>query len=130
MEVNFFFETSNGRLPLEHSSDSRQTLAKRDSDDLQTFIFRRRKIFLEFFFQKIISFFKKVTFWRSYEFLIRVGRCVVKRDCPIFPYFWGDFLGEGVNNSICVLDLDLTPKMTSTFWTKNDFDHLDHLEPK
>ena len=40
-----FFETSNGRLPLEqrveHSSDSRQTLAKHVSDDLQIVIFRR-----------------------------------------------------------------------------------------
>ena len=40
---DFFFETSNGRLPLEQSSDRRETLAKRVSDDLQLFIFRRRK---------------------------------------------------------------------------------------
>ena len=36
----FFFESSNGRLPPEHGSDRRETLAKRVSDDLQLFIFR------------------------------------------------------------------------------------------
>ena len=62
---------------------------------------------------------KKMRFWRSYEFVIRVGRCVVKSYCPKCPYFWGDFLGEGdqgVNDSICVENLDLEPKMTSTIW--------------
>ena len=34
-------ETLNGRLPLEHGSDRRETLAKRVSGDLQCFIFRR-----------------------------------------------------------------------------------------
>ena len=42
---DFFFETSNGRLPPEHGSDRCETLAKRVSDDLQFFIFRRRKLF-------------------------------------------------------------------------------------
>ena len=60
----------------------------------------------------INDFFKKVRFWRSYEFLIRVGRCVVKSYCPDCPYFGGDFLGEGVNDSICVEILDLAAKMT------------------
>ena len=42
------FETSIGRLPLEHGSDRRETLGKRVSDDLEHFIFRpRRKIFGE-----------------------------------------------------------------------------------
>ena len=40
----------------------------------------------------------------------------MKSHCPNSPYFWGDFLGEGVNKSICVSDLDLAPKMTSTMW--------------
>ena len=63
------------------------------------------------------SFFsKKMRFWRSYDFLIRVGRCVVKSYYPNCPYFWGDFLGEGIKDSICVFDLDLGPKMTSTIW--------------
>ena len=65
---------------------------------------------------RINYFFKKIAFWRSYEFLIRVGRCVVKSYCPKCPYFWGDFLVEGVKDSICVFDLDLAPKMTSTIW--------------
>ena len=64
----------------------------------------------------INDFFKKVAFWRSYEFLIRVGRCVVKSYYPNYPYFRGDFLGEGVNDSICVENLDLAPKMASTIW--------------
>ena len=38
---DFFFETSNGRLPPEHGSDWRETLGKRVSGDLQVFIFRR-----------------------------------------------------------------------------------------
>ena len=70
------------------------------------------------FLQKFLGsiFFKKLRLWRSYDFLIRVGRCVVKSYCPNCPYFWGDFLGEGVKDSICVFDLDLGPKMTSTIW--------------
>ena len=48
--------------------------------------------------------------------MIRVGRCVVKSYCPKCPSFWGDFLVEGVKDSICVLDLDLAPKMTLTLW--------------
>ena len=59
-------------------------------------------------------FFKKLEFWRSYDFLIRVGRCVVPSHCPKCPYFWGDFLGGGVNDSICVENVDLAPKVTST----------------
>ena len=55
-------------------------------------------------------------FWRSYDGLIVTGRCVVKSYCPKCPYFWGDFLVEGVKGSICVFDLDLGPKMTSTIW--------------
>ena len=78
---------------------------------------------LKIFFGKICEkkigvrfFFKKVRFWRSYDFLIRVGRCVVKSYCPNCPYFWGDFLGEGVNDSIYVEYLDLALKLTSTIW--------------
>ena len=36
-------QTLNDRLPLEHSSDRPQTLAKRVSDDSQHFICRRPK---------------------------------------------------------------------------------------
>ena len=58
--------------------------------------------------------FKKVRFWRSCEFPSVIGTSVVKSYCPNCLYFWGDFLGEGVNDSICVENLDLAPKMTST----------------
>ena len=45
-EISIFFETSNGRLPLEISSDGPQTWPKRVSDDPRRFIFRRQtKIF-------------------------------------------------------------------------------------
>ena len=40
----FFFETLNGRLPLEQSSDRCETLAKGVSDGLQLFIVRRQTI--------------------------------------------------------------------------------------
>ena len=60
--------------------------------------------------------FKKVRFWRSHEFPSVIGTSVVKSYCPNCLYFWGDFLGEGVNDSICVENLDLAPKMTSTIW--------------
>ena len=74
----------------------------------------------KFFWTKILSrgfvFFKKLAFWRSYEFLSVTGRSVVKSYCPNCLYFWGDFLGEGVNDSKCVETLDLAPKMTSTIW--------------
>ena len=40
-EFRFVFETLSGRLPPEQNSDRRETLAKRVSDDLQYFIFRR-----------------------------------------------------------------------------------------
>ena len=57
-------------------------------------------------------FLQKVRFWRSYEFLIRVGRCVVKSYCPNCPYFWGDFLGEGVKVVHLGFCFDFGPKMT------------------
>ena len=74
---------------------------------------------MELFFENFVGgrfFLEKVAFWRSYEFLIRVGRCVVKSYCLNCPYFWGDFLGEGVKDPICVENLDLAPKMTLTIW--------------
>ena len=60
-----------------------------------------------------VDFFsRKMRIWRGYEFLIRVGRCVVTSHCPNCPYFGGDFLGKGVKDSICVEILDLAPKTT------------------
>ena len=90
---------------------------KSSKSELSSRFFGRLKI-SEDLEQKLSGsiFFKKMTFWRSYDFLIRVGRCVVKSYCPKCPYFGGDFLVEGVKDSICVFDLDLAPKMTSTIW--------------
>ena len=53
-----FFENLNGRLALEDGSDWRETLGKRVSDDLEHFIFQRRKLW-ENAFRMIwnISFF-------------------------------------------------------------------------
>ena len=57
LKFRFFFETSNGRLPLEISSDRPQTLPKRVSDDPRRFIFRRQKqIFGEIFGSKFHFF--------------------------------------------------------------------------
>ena len=54
-EFRFFFETSNGRFFPEHGSDRRETLAKRVSDDLQLFIFRRWNLFWTKKVQKILE---------------------------------------------------------------------------
>ena len=83
------------------------------------FLFFDAVFFLDLFFCKIFGarfFFEKVRFWRSYEFQYVIGTFVVKSYCPKWVYFWGDFLGEGVNDSICVENVDLAPKMTSTIW--------------
>ena len=83
-----------------------------------TFHFSTLKLSWKMFSAKILGldfFFKKVRFWRSYEFLIPVGRCVVKSYCRDCPYFWGNFLGERVNDSICVEILDLPPKKLLPF---------------
>ena len=42
-----------------------------------------------------------------------VGR---KKLLPVVHLFWGDFLGEGLNDSICVENLDLAAKMISKIW--------------
>ena len=76
-------------------------------------------MFMDKIFAKISGddfFSEKMRFWRSYEFLSVTGTFLVKSYCPKCPYFWGDFFGEGVNDSICVENLDLEPKMTSTIW--------------
>ena len=72
-----------------------------------------RFVFFRFGHQFFVIF---AGFWRSQDFLIRVGSCVVKSYCLNCPYFWGDFLVEGVKDSICVFYLDLGPKMTLTIW--------------
>ena len=118
-EFRFFVGNFEQPLPLKQNSDRRETLGKRASEDLQLFIFRRRiflgKTFCKPFSESMI-FSKKVAFWRSYEFLIRVGRCALKSYCPNCPYFWGDFLGEGVKVVNRVFWLG--------FWTKHDFNYV------
>ena len=49
--AQFFFETSNGRLPLKDGSDWREAFGKHVSDDLEHVIFRRRK---QFFLQTFL----------------------------------------------------------------------------
>ena len=68
----------------------------------------------EFWYSTFFS--KKLAFRMSQGFLSVIGRSVVKSYFPKWGYFWGDFLGGGVNVSICVENLDLAPKMTSTIW--------------
>ena len=103
---------SNGRLPPEDGSDRPQTLPKRVSDDSPRFIFRHHKFFQNMFFSPKNLDFTNLSFWRSSDFFIRVGRCVVKSYCPNCPYFWGDFLGEGVKVVKRVFWLGFGPKMT------------------
>ena len=55
-------QTLNGRLPLEQSSHSRQTLRKRVSDDSRRFIFRRRKKFFDEIFGLKSRFFAYFSF--------------------------------------------------------------------
>ena len=64
------------------------------------------------FFAKIfgVDFFFLVNFWRINEFLSVIGTFVVKSYC----LFWGDFIREGANDSICVKILDLARKLTLT----------------
>ena len=61
-----FFENLNGRLALEDGSDRRETLGKRVSDDLEHFIFRRRKTFFNNFFSKIFA--GQFSFLRNWRF--------------------------------------------------------------
>ena len=78
------------------------------------FSFFDSEFFLNFFFKGSIFFSKKVAFWRSYEAEHVTGRCALKSYCLKCPYFWGEILGEGVNDSISVFEADLEPKMTVT----------------
>ena len=49
-------QTLNGRLPLKHRPDQRQTLATGVSDDPQQFIFRRKKKKTDFFRRQNFGF--------------------------------------------------------------------------
>ena len=73
-----------------------------------------KKISMIFLPNKNLCKINKLVFWRSYDGLSVSGRSVVKSHYLKYPYFIDTSLGEGVNDSICVLDLDLAPKLTLT----------------
>ena len=73
-----FLQNANGRLPFEDGSDRGKTLGKRVSDDLEHFIFQRRKKKINL---GVGSFFNKLAFWRSYDCLSVTGRLLVKSNC-------------------------------------------------
>ena len=56
----FFFETSNGRLPPEDSSDRPQTLGKHVSGDPQHLIFRCQKMFFDIEKRNVVNRLKRV----------------------------------------------------------------------
>ena len=58
----------------------------------------------------------KYVFSRSYAGLSMIGRSAIRNHSLKCVYFIDTTLGEGVNNSISVLDLDLAPKLTLTIW--------------
>ena len=112
---HLFSQALNGRLPLEHGSDRRETLGKRVSDDSRHFIFRHPPIFFGIFFvQKfgVNFFFKNAAFWRSQEFLSVTGRFLVENHCLQFVYFLSTILDRGVKVVQTVFAADLAPKMT------------------
>ena len=109
--------TSNGRLPLEDGSDWHETLPQSVSDDLQLFVFRRRKP------KKLIknrTKARKCLFWRSYEFLSVTGRSVSKND-PRWKHFWlcTTFGGE-VKRSISIIFLNFGHNRLTVFCSIND----------
>ena len=58
-------------------------------------------------------FLKNHAFRRSQEFLSVIGRFLVENHCLQFVCFISTILGEGVNESKRVFEVDLGPKMTS-----------------
>ena len=87
-------------------------LAKTRFRRFPTFHFSTPQVFSKHVFSPKNLDFTNLSFWRSSDFFIRVGRCVVKSYCPNCPYFWGDFLGEGVKVVKRVFWLCFGPKMT------------------
>ena len=115
--ISIFFRNFERSFTLRTWLRSARNFGKTRLRRFASFHFSTLKfVFGQQFCQGVDFFFKKLAFWRSYEFLSVTGRSVVKRYCPNCFYFWGDFLGEGVNDSKCVETLDLAPKMTSTIW--------------
>ena len=110
---------SNGRLPPEHGSDRRDTLAKRVSDDLQLFIFRRRIFFLDNFFSKIFGvefFFPKNEVLEELPFFFPRWHVRRKKLLPEQPLFLGRLpWRRGKRLNMC-----RQPRLG----TENDFNHL------
>ena len=66
---------------------------------------------VEFYFQKG-EFLEELCISKRYWHV----RCKCKKLSPELLFFCRDFLGDGVNDSTCVENLDLAPKVTSTIW--------------
>ena len=115
----FFFETSKGHLPPEQSSDRRETLAKRVSDDLQFFIFRRWNLFLEKRNYKIFGgqlFFQLSGVLEELWGPKRHGRILRKKLLPVVRLFLGRVpWRRGQRLNMC-----WNPRLG----TENDFNHL------
>ena len=86
-DFEIFVATSNGRLPLEQSSDRRETLAKRVSDDLQHFIFRRRKFVLVIFVPKIWASNQKSGVSEELGFFERHWQIPRRKSVPVIRLF-------------------------------------------
>ena len=114
----FFFKALNGRLPLEHSSDRRETSANRISDDLQFFVFRRwillfgkkHEIFGGRFFFQLSGVLEEL--WGPK----RHGHVVRKKLLPVVRLFLGRLpWRRGKRFNMC-----WNPRLG----TENDFNHL------
>ena len=118
-----FFETSNGRLPLEDGSDRPQTLEKRVSGDPRHFIFRcskhvLRQIYLSQFVcantPKIVS--AKRLFWRSCAGLDINGECSSKSHCQSYKFQPSTTLGGGIRKAKTVFGVSFGLTKTYTFF--------------
>ena len=110
---------SNGRLPPEHGSNRRETLAKRVSDHLQLFIFRPRKKVLDDFFSKIFGvefFFQETGVLEELRFFFPRWHVRRKKLLPEVPLFLGRLpWRRGKRLNMC-----RQPRLG----TENDFNHL------
>ena len=120
--TNFFFETSNGRLPPEDGSDRRQTSGKRVSGDPRHFIFRRHKHFLRptfllqnVFRQRYETFFSKVPVLEELCRFTHQCRMQLENSLPelsVSPFYDPWRRGKQVKNCFC---REFGPQKTYTF---------------
>ena len=96
LKFRFFFRNFERPFTPRNQLRSASNLAKTRFRRFPTFHFSTPQVFSKHVFSPKNLDFTNLSFWRSSDFFIRVGRCVVKSYCPNCPYFWGDFLGEGV----------------------------------